>query len=301
MLITDSIKPPRVSVILPVYNSEGYLRQCLDSLLAQTFDDIEIVCVNDGSTDKSLKIIEEYLKKDDRVKLVTQEHQGKASARNKGRYLARGEYICFMNSSDYAKPDMLDKLYKNAKEHEADISMCEVTLLDSKTMGFNDNSFSLELFSEDFNERSFSPKETYEFMFKINVNPINKLFRREFLEKNNAAFLKGLNYEEYLFFTQAYLTAENITLVRNPLIVHRINEKTSKKDDTKKLDLFSVMKLEKEFLLRKKLYKDLKYHFEKAKRNILVEFYKTIKSHRVKFIYRLKFFFEYPFQKIDTK
>ena len=58
MLITDSIKPPRVSVILPVYNSEGYLRQCLDSLLAQTFDDIEIVCVNDGSTDKSLKIIE---------------------------------------------------------------------------------------------------------------------------------------------------------------------------------------------------------------------------------------------------
>ena len=58
MLITDSIKPPRVSVILPVYNSEGYLRQCLDSLLAQTFDDIEILCVNDGSTDKSLKIIE---------------------------------------------------------------------------------------------------------------------------------------------------------------------------------------------------------------------------------------------------
>lgn len=301
MLITDSIKPPRVSVVLPVYNTEGYLRQCLDSLLAKTFDDIEIVCVNDGSTDKSLKIIEEYLKKDDRVKLVTQEHQGRAAARNKGRYLARGEYICFMNSSDYAKPDMIDKLYQNAKEYESDISMCTVTLLDKTTMGFKDDNFSLDLFSEDYNERSFSPQETYEFMFKINVNSINKLFRREFLEKNNIVFLNSIHYEEYLFFTQAYITAANISILRNPLIVHRINETNSKKEDSKKLDLFAVMKLIKEFLLRKKLYKELKYHFEKAKRNILVDFYKTIKSHRVKFIYRFKLFFEYPFQKIDTK
>lgn len=301
MIVTDSIKPPRVSIILPVYNTEGCLRQCLDSFLAQTFDDIEIVCVNDGSTDKSLKIIEEYMKKDDRVKLVTQEHQGKAQAANKGRYLARGEYICFFDSADYAKPDMIDKLFKNAKEYETDITMCSVTLLDSKKMGFEDNDFSLNLFSDDFNERGFSPRETDKFLFKISTSPINKIYRREFLEKNNITFLKGLNYEEYLFFVQAYLSASTISLVRNSLLVHRINDDNAKKNDYKKLDLFRIMKFEKEFLIRKKLYNDLKYHFEKAKKNILIEFYKTIKSLRVKIQYRFKFFFEYPFQKIDTK
>lgn len=299
MIVTDSIKPPRVSVIVPVYNAEKTLKQCIDSLLSQTFSDIEIVCVNDASKDKSQKIIEEYMRKDDRVKIITQEHSGRALTRNKGRYLARGEYILFMNSDDYAKTDMIEKLYKNAKEHESDIVLFSLTNFNPLTMEFFDEEFPLKEFSEDYDNRSFSPQETYDFMFNISPNPLTKMFRREFLERKNISFIKGLNYEQYLFFIQAYISASNISLLRQPLLVHRENNQKGFKEDAKKLDLFKIMNLIKEFLVRKKMYKELKYQFEKFKKNVLVHWYNTIQSHRVRFIYHWKLFLTYPFQKWD--
>ncbi len=299
MIVTDSIKPPRVSVIIPVYNAEKTLKQCIDSLLSQTFSDIEIVCVNDASKDKSQKIIEDYMRKDDRVKIITQEHLGRALTRNKGRYLARGEYILFMNSDDYAKTDMIEKLYKNAKEYESDIVLFSLTNFNPLTMEFFDEEFPLKEFSEDYDNRSFSPQETYDFMFNISPNPLTKMFRREFLERKNISFIKGLNYEQYLFFIQAYMSASNISLLRQPLLVHRENTQKGFKEDIKKLDLFKIMNLIKEFLVRKKMYKELRYQFEKFKKNVLVYWYNTIKSHRVRFIYHWKLFLTYPFQKWD--
>lgn len=299
MLVTDSIKPPCVSVIIPVYNAQETLKQCIDSLLTQTFNDIEIVCVNDGSTDKSQKIIEEYMRKDSRVKLITQSHTGNAFARNKGRYLARGEYIVFMNSDDYAKPEMVDNLYKNAKEHESDIVIFSATNLNPKTMEFFDEEFPLNEFSEDYDNRAFSPQETYEFMFKISPYIYKKMFKREFLEKNNITFIKGLNYEFYLYFIQAYILAGNITILRKPIVMHRQSNKKGFKEDYKKMDLFKIMKLEKDFLIKRKLYKELKYQFEKSKKNILIDWYKTISSPFVKILYFIKLFSNYPFQKLN--
>lgn len=296
MIITDSIKPPKISVIVPVYNTETYLRQCIGSLLSQTLEDIEVICVNDGSTDKSLAIIEEYMKKDDRVKLITQENCGIAAARNKGRYLARGEYIAFMNSDDYAKPDMFQKLYESAKEYDTDITMCAVTTLDASSMSFSDVEayYTLELFNEEYNDRAIRPDETYDFMFRLCVSPWNKIYRREFMEKKHITFTKGVRFEERLFYMESYLSAAAISIVKSPLLVHRIKDN---KKDSHKLDLFKIMKLEKDFLTRKKLYKDLKYQFEKSKRNTLVYYYKTIKNPFVKLTYRFKFFMLYPFQK----
>lgn len=300
MLVTDSIKPPCVSIVVPIYNSENTLKQCLDSLLSQTFSDIEIVCINDDSKDKSQKIIEEYMRKDSRVKLVTQKHSGRALTRNKGRYLARGEYIIFMDSDDYAKSDMIEKLYKNAKEYNSDIVLFSLTNWNSKTMEFLDEEYPLKEFSDDYDNRSFTPSETYNILFRVSPNPLNKMFRREFLEKKNIIFKKGVNYEEYLYFLQAYVYAQNISILRLPLLVHRINDKNIFKNDIKKLDIFKIMKLEKEFLVKNKLYKELKYQFKKAKRNILIDFYYSIKSHRIKLIYFWKLFFTYPFQRWEN-
>ena len=299
MIVTDSIKPPCVSIIIPVYNSQETLKQCIDSLLTQTFNDIEIVCVNDGSTDKSQKIIEEYMRKDPRVKLITQPHSGSALARNKGRYLTRGEYIIFMNSNDYAKTEMIENLYKNAKEHESDIVLFSYTSLNPQTMEFFDEKSPLKEFSEAYDNRAFSPQETYDFMFKIKPNTYNKMFKRDFLEKNNLTFIKGVSYEFYLYFIQAYILANNISIFRKPLIIHRENNKKGFKKDYKKMDLFKIMKLEKDFLLKRKLYKELKYQFEKSKKNILIDWYKTINSPFVKILYFIKLFSNYPFQKLS--
>ncbi len=298
VLVTDSIKPPCISIVIPVYNSESTLKQCLDSLLNQSFSDIEIVCVNDGSTDDSQKIIEEYMRKDSRVKLVTQPHSGIALARNKGRYLSRGEYIIFMESTDYIKSDMLQTLYENAKEFESEIVLFSLTNLNPLNMEFFDEEYPYIELSEDYDNRAFSPQETYDFMFKIAPDIFNKMFKRDLLEKNNITFIKALNYECYLFFIQAYLSARNISLLRKPLVVHRKSDKKNYKEDLKKLDLFKIFNLEKDYLIRKKLYKELKYQFEKSKKNILISHYKTISSFWVKILYFIKLFSVYPFQKL---
>lgn len=299
VIVTDSIKPPCVSIIIPVYNGQETLKQCIDSLLTQTFSDIEIVCVNDGSTDKSQKIIEEYMRKDSRVKLITQSHSGISLARNKGRYLARGEYIIFMNSKDYAKSDMIDNLYKNAKEYESDIVLFSYTKYNSLNMEFFDEEFPFKEFSEDYDNRAFSPQETYDFMFRISPNIYNKMFKRELLEKNNVTFIKGLNYSCYFYFIQSYISAKNISILRRSLVMHRENNQKGYKEDCKKLDLFKIMKLEKDFLIKRKLYKELKYQFEKSKKNILIDWYKTISSPIVKILYFIKLFSNYPFQKLN--
>jgi glycosyltransferase EpsH len=113
---------PKISVVVPVYNSERFLRSTLDSLLAQTFCDIEIVCVNDGSSDSSLQILEEYASKEPRVVVVDSVNGGVSSARNKGVEIAKGEYIGFMDNDDMASPKMYERLFSLATEHNADIA-----------------------------------------------------------------------------------------------------------------------------------------------------------------------------------
>lgn len=112
----------KVSVVIPIYNVEKYLRQCLDSVVNQTLKDIEIICINDGSTDNSLDILEEYAQDDDRIKIVNlKENMGVSNARNKGIEHASGEYIGFVDPDDYIDTDFYGKLYKKASETNADI------------------------------------------------------------------------------------------------------------------------------------------------------------------------------------
>ena len=111
----------KVSVIVPVYNTEQYLEKCLDSLVNQTLEDIEIIIINDGSTDDSKKKIELWEKKDKRIKLYNKENGGQASARNLGLSVATGEYIAFLDSDDYVSNEMYNLLYQEAKKDDFDI------------------------------------------------------------------------------------------------------------------------------------------------------------------------------------
>lgn len=113
---------PFVSIIIPVYNTEKYVERCLDSVCGQTLSDIEIICINDGSTDNSLQILHKYAEKDNRIKVIDfKKNKGVSAARNAGIDLVMGEYIAFIDSDDYVDVDFYEKLYNKAKETEADI------------------------------------------------------------------------------------------------------------------------------------------------------------------------------------
>lgn len=115
-----------ISIIVPVYKVEPYLRKCLDSILAQTFTNFEVILVDDGSPDNSGKICDEYAIKDSRVRVIHKENGGLSSARNAGIDIAQGKYLGFVDSDDYIAEDMYEVLYENLKFYDADISSVEI-------------------------------------------------------------------------------------------------------------------------------------------------------------------------------
>ena len=117
-----SEKAPKISVVIPIYNAEEYLEECLESVVGQTLRDIEIICINDGSTDNSAKICEKYAKKDKRIIFVSTENKGPGAARNTGLGFAKGEFIGFVDSDDWIDLDFYEKLYTAAVETDADIA-----------------------------------------------------------------------------------------------------------------------------------------------------------------------------------
>ena len=123
----------KVSVIIPVYNAEKYLRQCLDSVLGQTLKEIELICVDDGSTDRSMEILLEYASKDKRIRVITQKNGGPGKARNTALPYATGKYISFLDADDWFEQDFLEKMFDRSDEVQADICICETQRFDDAT------------------------------------------------------------------------------------------------------------------------------------------------------------------------
>ena len=119
----------KISVIIPVYNVEKYLKECLDSVINQTLKDIEIICVNDGSTDNSLNILENYAKKDNRIIVISQKNKGLSGARNTGLKYCSGEYVSFIDSDDYVSKDLFELTYNNAISNNSDLVIFKIASL----------------------------------------------------------------------------------------------------------------------------------------------------------------------------
>ena len=123
----------KVSVIIPIYNEESHLQQCLDSVLAQTLQEIEVLCVDDGSTDRTPEMLQAYASKDTRVHVFRQQNQYAGAARNLGMKYARGRYLSFLDGDDYFEPDMLEKMYQAAESEKLDIVICKSLQYDEET------------------------------------------------------------------------------------------------------------------------------------------------------------------------
>jgi len=218
----------KVSIIVPVYNVEKYLRQCLDSVCNQTLQDIEIIIVNDGSTDNSQNIIDEYARKDNRIKVVYKENGGLASAKNAGLKIATGEYIGFVDSDDFAELNMFEELYNKAKSLDADISFCLSTCFESDTgTVLNNPYFSECVLNEDYDDVAFNWYEIKNKLFKLAVVSWNKIYRQDLIKKHNLTFFDGMGFEDNPFSFHSFIAAEKIALVRKHLYNYRLNRSGS--------------------------------------------------------------------------
>lgn len=290
---------PKVSIIIPIYNSEKYLYQCLNSLIYQTIQDIEIICVNDGSSDNSSLILNEFSKKDNRIIILNQENKGQSSARNLGLKHAKGEYIGFLDSDDYAKIDMYEKLYNLAISNSCDIAMCSITTLNEKTQDINsfDPYLSLNIFPKRLESKTFHYSSCKDFLFRICVVPWNKIYKSSFLKEKNIKFAQNLSFEDNLFCLEALIKSDKISILKEPLVIYRLFSDTSVtfgSNDKKKLDYFKILDLERNLLISENIYKEYKNAFEFHKKTTLLYWYKKIKDKKVKKIYFKKLFKVYP-------
>ena len=287
-----SITNIKVSIIIPVYNVEKYVGKCLDSVLNQTLKEIEIICVNDGSTDNSSKILEEYAEKDKRIIIINKQNSGLGAARNTGMEYATGEYIGFLDSDDWVHTAMYEKLYKNGKFHGSDIVMCPMLIVNEINENLSDYSYyDLNCFSEDFNNCVFDHKKTKDFMFKIAVNAYNKIYRTEFIKKINAKFPEGLIFEDNPFFYYTYLNASNLSIIRDFLYFHRINRQNSiiSEADNRFFDIIKIHNLileiflclpnygDYEIILLNRKISGILYRYSQVSDSLKQEFFKLIK------------------------
>ena len=214
---------PLVSVILPVYNVEKYLEICVHTILKQTYPCLEVVAVNDGSTDNSLEILERIASFDKRIRIVTQENKGLSAARNRGLGEARGEYVQFVDSDDFISPNLLERTVEVSMKNKSDICLFNLKLFLTNTnkYGF----FRDELFFLLNDERSTSFQESPR-LGEI-IGAWDRLFKADFLASKGIRFVDGLIYEDVPFTIETITQTNNISIIKDHLYYYRKNVSSS--------------------------------------------------------------------------
>jgi glycosyltransferase involved in cell wall biosynthesis len=203
-----------VSVVVPVCNVEKYLPRCLDSLIVQTLKDIEIICVDDGSTDGSLAILQGYAARDPRITVLHQENAGAGAARNAGIDKATGEYLFFFDPDDGCEKDMLEAMYRKAKKTEADVVVAGKKIVDAETGKLIEDK-PLPRRLAWFYRKSFPPAKIADRLFSFaKAVPWDKLFRRAFVEESQLRFMALPRSNDVYFVDMALALAKRIALVR---------------------------------------------------------------------------------------
>ncbi len=206
----------KISLIVPIYNTEKYLNKCLDSLISQSLKDIEIILINDGSTDDSEKIINNY--DDKRIKYISRENKGVGKTRNEGIDLAKGEYLTFVDSDDYLDINFCKKMYEKAVKDNCDLVICDF---------FEDRGNLWGVKFKDFSDTNL--KKNPELLNNINLGPCNKIYKNNLFKNKNNRFEENLKYEDAPFVVKMLISAKKIGKVNDYLtyyVVHDNSETT---------------------------------------------------------------------------
>ncbi len=253
---------PKVSIVVPVYNAEKYLNECLDSIINQTLKDIEIICVNDGSKDSSLDILNSYAEKDERFIIISQENQGAGEARNHGMSVATGEYIIFLDSDDFFELNMLEELYESAIKYCSDLVICGYyTFNTGHTSKPVDDFLNFDMVPL---KTHFSSTDIEKYILNFSNSIIwNKLFKLSTIEKYNLRFPCICRMEDFYFNKSFCGLCDIISVVPLPLVHYRTNNSNSLSSNIIESPTDFLISLEsiKETLLKFNRYENIKQSF----------------------------------------
>ncbi len=256
----------KVSVVLAVYNVEKYIRKTLDSVVNQTLRDIEIIVVDNKSTDRTLEIVQEYANKDDRFVIYKNSSNLKQGiARNFGVQMARGEYIFFIDGDDYMELNAVEKLYNKIVQTGADITLCTWNQFDDKTGKIDKKHVyaKLKQIPVEFDNKTFSWRDIKYSVFWQTSVPWDKMYKRSFLINKNVKFPGGIYFEDNVFVYDALFKAEKMSVLREDLIYYRYNRKNAVTNSRNYLffDYFKIFNLIGDNLKKIDLFDEMKYFY----------------------------------------
>ncbi len=233
----------KLSVIIPIYNVEAYLKQCMDSVVNQTLKEIEIICINDGSTDNSLLILQKYAQYDKRIIIIDKKNEGQGVARNIALSIAKGEYIGFVDADDWIENDMFEKMLDSAHQHTSDVILCEYKLYNSTTKRITrPKSISLPINSKYLN-KAFNCSDIKSTLFVIHSGPCDKIYRTDYVKRIKATFAEHLFYEDILFVYDCLVNAPKITMIKEPFYIYRIFREgsASSAKDLRRMNILDIL------------------------------------------------------------
>ncbi|MCD7878692.1 MAG: glycosyltransferase [Candidatus Gastranaerophilales bacterium] len=269
----------KFSIIVPVYNVESYLEESLNSVKNQTLNDFEVICINDGSTDNSLNILEKFAANDNRFKVYSQENQGQGISRNKAIDIAQGEYILFVDPDDWIELNALEKIYDYFKKTNADVIQFNykeyveqysiLREVDLKENLLNKYSYDITK-TNTYNCISLNEER----LVGINLAVWTKAYSASYIKANNIKCAPNKHAEDHIFSLMAVLCTENVYFLDEYLYTYRIRVGSSvNKTSIDNLCIFENIKLVRDFLLERNLFDILEKDYREYMQNVLVWHY----------------------------
>ncbi len=253
---------PTVSIVMPVYNAQSFLAECIESLLGQTYDALELLFVDDGSTDETPEILARFAERDSRIRLFSQQNAGPGVARNLGIDQATGEYLYFFDSDDFCENTLIERAVSRARETDADIVVLPFFQYDERV------GMPLEadwaLLRDKFPADVSSWRDNPDWLFRSFQNfPWNKLMRRDFVEAHHLRFQEIYLTEDLMFAAPALVKAERIACLDDALVYHRegTGQNVMANKDAHPLDFLTAFSTLKRYLVDEGVYDDLRVAF----------------------------------------
>lgn len=275
-------KPPEISVIFPVFNVENYIKQCLESIVYQTFINIQIICVNDGSTDGSLDIIKYFQSRDKRITLVNQENQGAGEARNNGLNYAIGDYTIFLDPDDFFELNMLENSLNEVKKFDAEICIFGSKLYDNETKKITNSPWTCKTRICP-PEQVFSAKTNPKDIFYVTTPcPWNKLYKTSFIKESNLKFENTRSANDMVFIFLSLAIASKIVTLDECFVYYRVNNQGSLQgSQDKNIYCFyeALLTLESE-LKKRNIFEELQQSFLNFALDFCFYNLMTIKDHK---------------------
>lgn len=267
---------PKVSVIIPVYNVEKYLKKCLDSVTNQTLSDIEIICINDGSTDNSFQILKEYALKDNRIKIIMQKNQGQGIARNNAIDIANGEYLSFVDPDDWLELNALEILYFFSLKNDTQIVQFNYKEYKQRTKKYKNRLFYKKI--KKLYHFNITKTQYYNLqqlkkgcLCNLDLHAWAHFYNSSFVKKNGIKFAPSKNGEDHLFTNGAKLLSDKIYYVNQTLYNYRCHDKSAvntRSDEN--FAVFNNIKLMKNFIIQHNLWKELENEFYYYQKKVLI-------------------------------